>query len=73
MRTKNLLVVVLVLISAATFAQNGRFSVGAEVAIPGGDYSDNASTGFGGGLRYEMPMGDNLGLMATLSYLTFGS
>ncbi len=73
MRTKNLLVIAFVLMSSIAFAQSGRFSLGAEVAIPGGDYGDNAGTGFGASLRYEMPLGDNLGLMGTVGYLTYGS
>jgi hypothetical protein len=73
MRTKNLLVIAFVLISTVTFAQNGRVSVGAELAIPGGDYGDGAGTGFGGSLRYEHPVGDNLGLMLTVGYLTYGT
>jgi hypothetical protein len=73
MRTKSLLLVAFVLISAVSFAQNGRVSLGLELAIPGGDYGDNAGTGFGGSLRYEHPVGDNIGLMATVGYLTYGS
>jgi hypothetical protein len=69
---KSLLVVALVLFSATTFAQNGRVSLGLELAIPGGDYGDNAGTGFGGSLRYEHPVGDNIGLMGTVGYLTYG-
>jgi hypothetical protein len=79
MRTKSILSILVV--SAMMFAftnvnakgsDNGRFSVGAEVAIPGGDYGTNAGTGFGASLRYEMPVGTNLGLMGTVGYLTYG-
>ena len=31
---------------------NGRFSIGAELALPGGDFGTNSGTGFGGGLRF---------------------
>ena len=50
---------------------NGRLSVGAELGLPMGDFGDAANMGFGGSLRYEMPMGDNLGLTATAGYLLF--
>jgi len=52
---------------------NGRFSVGLEAAFPMGDFGNSAGTGFGGSLRYEMPVGDHLGIMATAGYLTYGS
>ena len=64
---------VLGLISATTIAnaQNGRFSVGAEIALPMGDFADATSLGFGGSVRYEYPIGDNLGLCGTAGYLMF--
>jgi hypothetical protein len=75
MRTKNFmkltLAVAMVFISTGLFAQNGRFSLGAEIGLPMGDFGDAASAGFGGSLRYEMPMGDNLALTATAGYLMF--
>ena len=51
---------------------NGRFSVGLEIALPSGTFGDAAGTGFGASLRYEMPMGDNLGLTGTAGYITYG-
>jgi hypothetical protein len=76
MKRKNLLkafaLAAVMLVSTNMFAQDGRFSVGAELAMPGGDYGDNAGTGFGASLRYEMPMGDNLGLTGTVGYLMYG-
>ena len=56
----------------AKAGDNSRFSVGAELALPMGSFGDQSGTGFGGSLRYEMPVGDNLGLMLTAGYLTFG-
>jgi hypothetical protein len=74
MKTKILLAATLLLIaSTSVIAQNGRLSVGAELALPSGDYGDNAGTGFGGSLRYENPLGDNLGLMGTVGYLMYGT
>ena len=63
--------VAIVLMSTTLFAQNGRISLGAELGLPMGDFGDAASMGFGGSLRYEMPMGDNLGLTLTAGYLMF--
>lgn len=53
-------------------AQNGRFSVGAELAMPMGDFADAAGMGFGASLRYEYPISDNLGLTGNAGYLMFG-
>lgn len=54
-------------------AQNGRFSIGAEVSLPMGDFGDAVGIGVGGSLRYEIPMGDNLGLTATAGFLSFSA
>jgi hypothetical protein len=72
-RSKLIVALVLGLLAFSTTsnAQNGRFSVGAELAIPMGDFADATSMGFGGSLRYEFPVGDNLGLTATAGYLAF--
>lgn len=64
--------VIAALFSTAAIAQENRFSIGAELALPMGDFADVAGIGFGGSLRYEMPLGENLGVMATAGYLTFG-
>jgi hypothetical protein len=58
--------------NTAKASDNGRFSVGAELGLPMGTFGDASNVGFGGSLRYEMPMGDNLALMGTAGYLTFG-
>src|SRR5436190_330391 len=82
MRTKKFLYVLLsgaLVLSLATTANakpkasdNGRFSIGAELGLPMGTFGDGSNIGFGGSLRYEMPMGDNLALMGTVGYLMFG-
>lgn len=61
----------LALTAGTTMAQNGRFSVGAELALPMGDFGDGYGIGFGGSLRYEHPIGDMMGLGLTAGYLTF--
>jgi hypothetical protein len=63
-------IVAVVAISSASFAQ-GRFSVGAELGLPMGDFGDAAGIGFGGSLRYEGTINDNLNWTGTLGYLTF--
>jgi hypothetical protein len=80
--TKFMAVAVIALLSLSTISfagdlksggdANGRFSVGLELALPSGTFGDQAGTGFGASVRYEMPMGSNLALMGTIGYLTFG-
>jgi hypothetical protein len=72
MKKFTLLMVVAALFSTTAIAQENRFSIGAELAMPMGDFADFAGFGFGASLRYEMPLGENLGVMATAGYLTFG-
>jgi len=73
MKTVKLLVIACVAtcIAMSANAQNGRLSIGAELGLPMGDFGDLANMGFGGTLRYEYPMGDNVGLTVTAGYLTF--
>ena len=66
------LALVLISFTTATNAHDGRFSIGAELALPMGDFADGSSMGFGGSLRYEHPVGDNLGITLTAGYLMFG-
>lgn len=54
-----------------TQAQNGRFSIGAELALPMGDFGDGAGIGFGGSVGYEHPIGDMMGLGLRAGYLSF--
>lgn len=56
---------------APSFSQ-GRFSIGPEVAMPVGDWSDVVGLGIGGTVRYEGAINDNLNWMATAGYLSFG-
>ena len=77
--TSKILVAVIALFiiaSSGAFAKGGgnnRLSIGLEVGLPMGDFGDAVNTGFGGSARYEMPMGDNLGLTGTVGYLSFGA
>ena len=65
------LVIGLIGVTTIANAQNGRFSVGAELGLPLGGLGDAQSMGFGGSVRYEHPIGDNIGLTGTAGYLIF--
>lgn len=57
----------------AVMAQESRFSAGLELAMPMGDFGDLVGFGFGGSLGYEIPVGDNLGVMAQAGYISFSA
>ncbi len=78
MKTKVLraITALLIISSPSAFAQsaaNGRFSIGVEGAFSAGNFTNTSNVGFGGSLRYEMPVGNNLGIMLTAGFLEFGS
>ncbi len=72
MKTKiyfSFLFVSLLFIATISSAQSGRFSVGAEAALPlGNNVYSKSSYPYGGGLsfRYEKPIGDKIGVMGTV-------
>jgi hypothetical protein len=49
-----------------------RFSIGLEPALPMGDLADLGGFGFGGSLRAEFGLSDNLSLGGHVGYITFG-
>jgi hypothetical protein len=59
------------LVYASASAQSPRFSLGAELAIPTGDFGDAVGVGYGLSLRYEGPIADQLAITADLGYLFF--
>jgi hypothetical protein len=67
-----LLVVGLTSITTITNAQNGRFSLGVDLGIPMGTFGDYYDLGFGTTVRYEYPIGDNIGIGLTTGFLAFG-
>lgn len=69
---KKLLFVALFAFAATAAFSQGRFSVGAELALPQSDLGDAVSTGFGVSVRYESPINSNLSWMGTIGYLSFG-
>ena len=58
-------------VAGSLMAQESRFSLGAELAFPMGDFGDAAGIGIGGTLGFELPVGDHLGLMAQAGYISF--
>lgn len=52
-------------------AQDGRPSLGVELAVPVGDLSDATSFGFGATVGYEMPVMDQVAVIAQAGYLLF--
>jgi outer membrane protein W len=55
--------------SVAGVAQIGPLSVGAELALPTGDFGESYPLGYGASLQYEHPIGDKLGITATAGYI----
>src|SRR5262245_12722743 len=58
-------------LTGGLMAQGNRFSLGLEAALPMGDFGDVSSIGIGGTLGFELPMGDNLGIVAQAGYISF--
>jgi hypothetical protein len=54
--------------SQATY---GQFSAGLDLGLPMGNFSNIASTGFGGSVRYDGTLGGKLSWSASAGYLSF--
>lgn len=68
---KTLLSLAAVALTGGLMAQESRFSAGLELGLPMGDFGDFVGLGIGGSLGYEIPVGDNLGVMAQAGYISF--
>ena len=55
-------------LSSKTYAQ---FSLGAELGLPMGNFSDIANAGFGASVRYEASINDKLNWTGAIGYLSF--
>lgn len=55
--------------SAASWAQIGPVSFGAELALPTGDFGDSYPLGYGVSLGYEHPVGEKLGVTLQAGYV----
>ena len=62
-----------VVLAGGLMAQENRFSAGLELALPMGDFGEYAGFGFGVSLGYELPVGDNLGIIAQAGYINFSA
>ena len=65
------LVIAAFAVAGSLMAQESRFSLGAEVAFPMGDFGKGTGIGIGGTLGFELPVSDKLGLMAQVGYISF--
>lgn len=64
--------VVFLFLSGFAFAQNAGVSIGGNLALPIGDWSDVADMGFGGTATYEHKFSPNLLGTITAGYLIWG-
>ncbi len=65
---------ILILISSFAFAQEGKMTlgVGAELALPSGDFGDFAGTGFGGTANFLYHMNEQMAISGTVGYISWG-
>jgi hypothetical protein len=70
---KRTALLLLMVVSMATAnAQHGRFSIGTDLGFPMGDFGKLYDLGFGiPYVRYEHPIGDNIGIGATIGWMIF--
>ena len=62
----------LVIVTSFTLESSfAQFSAGLDLGFPVGNFSNIASTGFGGSLRYDGTIGDKLGWTVSAGYLAF--
>ncbi|MCF8241798.1 MAG: hypothetical protein K9J16_10460 [Melioribacteraceae bacterium] len=69
---KKIFVTVLGLFLFVGFANAQSLGVGAELSLPMGTFGDQAGMGFGGSVRGELELSDNMNGMLTVGYLTYG-
>lgn len=69
---KSLIVIFALLFAVTVNAQNINLSVGGELAMPMGAFGDAAGIGFGGTVRGEYPINDQLVGIADVGYLMWG-
>lgn len=65
---KILTVVSALVLGMSAMAQDNQISLGLDAALPMGDFGDFYSLGIGPAAGFELPVGDNLGITAQLSY-----
>lgn len=60
-----------VALAGGLMAQDNLLSAGLELAVPVGDLADVTTLGYGASVGFEVPVNDNLGVMAQVGYLMF--
>jgi hypothetical protein len=58
--------------SVAGLAQLGPVSLGAELALPTGDFGESYPLGYGASIGYEHPVGEKLGVTLQAGYIMLG-
>ena len=58
--------------TVAGVAQIGPVSLGAELALPTGDFGESYPLGYGASLGYEQPVGEKLGVTLQVGYIMLG-
>jgi len=58
--------------SVAGLAQLGPVSLGAELALPTGDFGESYPLGYGVSVGYEQPIGEKLGITLQAGYIMLG-
>ncbi len=66
-----LICVVVLISSVSVFAQRPGISIGGNAYFPVGDWAEIASTGFGGSVTYEHPLGKNIMGVLYSGYTSF--
>lgn len=69
---KSLIVLFALFIAVSVNAQNINLSVGGELSMPMGTFGDAAGIGFGGTVRGEYPINDQIVGIADVGYLMWG-
>ncbi|MFM7234275.1 MAG: outer membrane beta-barrel protein [Flavobacteriales bacterium] len=72
MKRKLITLVAALGMSVAAVAQLGPVSLGAEVALPTGDFGESYPLGYGVSLGYEQPIGEKLGVTLQAGYIMLG-
>ncbi len=55
-------------LAGGMMAQSNQISLGADIALPLGDFADGYSLGIGPAVGFELPVGDKLGITAQIAY-----
>ena len=66
--TKLVTIVSALALCTTAMAQDKQLSLGLDLSLPMGDFGDAYSLGVGPAAGFELPVGDNIGITAQLSY-----